>query len=544
MADDDDNGREDDEPPAGEDLPPTGAHHVLPGDEEEPEGETGIPSFEEYRRAREEERGRGAWSPFGAEPTPGPEEAQGEPAPPPDEEPAEQTLPVHGRELDEEEAGDTLDGGEALEGVELPDDEEEGWQPRRYDENGDPITFEEQLAAEAVDVLPSGFEHSEEEIRARRAEAHRRHRRNGRIRLLILLAVVALVALFVVDQLGGSPTKPKHKPPSKPTATLPTSPGRGPKYLAKGSDPSVLPGNVLIADWGARRLLVVSPEGQIVWTYSSNALFSSKFNPDYAFFNAAGDAITINEESHAVIEQLNVAKKKVTYHYGHYDRPGSPANYLDDPGTAIALSDGTILAADIRNCRVSVLHPPSHFHVRNLGHVGKCVHDPPHHYDNPVSAFPLSDGGLVITELSGDVVLLDASGKLTATFPVPGFTRPVAVNETAQGDLVAVDHTHPGAVEILSLSGKIIWRYAPKRGKAELFDPSMALVLPNGDVLVSDDHDNRVIVIDRATRRIVWQYGHLHRARSTSGYLYLPVGVDLVHPDSLLDRFPNATAPR
>jgi len=42
-----------------------------------------------------------------------------------------------------------------------------------------------------------------------------------------------------------------------------------------------------------------------------------------------------------------------------------------------------------------------------------------------------------------------------------------------------------------------------KLGQRELFDPSMAIVLPNGDVLVSDDNDSRVIVIDRDTKKIV-----------------------------------------
>ena len=545
MSDDDD--REGQGPP--DDLPPTGPHHIVPGDDEG-ESSPSIPSFEEYRRAREEGRQEGGWSPFGGTAAQPPQRREEDPGPgpgaldpPPGGEP-DDTLPVRSREVGEDEGGDTLDGGESLEGVELAGADEEEWQPRRFDEHGDPITFEEQLAEEAGDVLPTGYEHSDEEIRARRHAAHQRHRRNGRIRLLILLAFLALVVLFAVHELGGGGGGKAKKPPTKPTAArLPTSVGTGPFYLAKGSDPSVLPGNVLIADWGARRLLVVSPKGQIVWSYTPSSLFGSQFNPDYAFFDATGESITITQESRQQIEQLRVIKPKVTYHYGHYDHPGSKTDYVHDPGTAITLSDGAILAADIRNCRVSVLHPPSHFHVRNLGHVGDCEHAPPRHYDNPASAFPLKAGGLVITELSGEIDLLNAAGKLTAALRVPGFAKPVAANQTAAGDLVAVDHTHPGAVTIFTTAGKVLWRYKPKHGQGELFDPSMAIVLPNGDVLVSDDYNSRVIVIDRRTQKIVWQYGHLHRRSGAAGYLYLPVGVDLVHPYSLLDGFPQATAP-
>ena len=37
--------------------------------------------------------------------------------------------------------------------------------------------------------------------------------------------------------------------------------------------------------------------------------------------------------------------------------------------------------------------------------------------------------------------------------------------------------------------------------------PSLALELPNGNIIVNDDARHRVLVIDRATKAIVWQYG-------------------------------------
>ncbi|MGD0198386.1 MAG: hypothetical protein ABSC56_10855 [Solirubrobacteraceae bacterium] len=524
MADDDDDKTGEGRQPPEDDLPPTGAHDILPGADDEDDGGV-IPSFEEYRRAREEGR-RGGWSPFGG--------SGAEPGADPD---AGDTLPVRSSEDAEEEGGDTLDGEQALEGVELPDDEE-GARP------GTEESFAEQLAEQAADVYPTGYEHTAEEIQERRAAAHRRHRRNGRIRLLILVAVLALIVLFIVDEVGGGGS-PGKSPPAHTTANTPTSAGTGKGHLLARSQPSVLPANVLIADWGSRQLLVVSPVGQVVWSYSVNTLFQNAFNPDYAFFNAAGNSIAVTEESHSLIERLDVASKSVTYTYGHFGRPGRGVNYVHDPSAAIALSNGQIMAADIRNCRVLILTPPSHKHVKHLGHTGRCAHVPPSELDDPVSAFPLSNGGFVVTELNdgGWADLLSARGVLTKALPVPGFTRPSGVNEDGSGDLVAVNHAHPGAVEIFSKSGKVLWRYKVKRGKGELFDPSMALVLPDRNVLVSDDYDDRVIVIDRASKKIVWQYGHLHRPSGAPGYLDLPVGIDLVHPDSLLDRFPDATPP-
>jgi hypothetical protein len=56
----------------------------------------------------------------------------------------------------------------------------------------------------------------------------------------------------------------------------------------------------------------------------------------------------------------------------------------------------------------------------------------------------------------------------------------------------------------------------------------------NGDVLANDDANNRVIVVDPRTNRVVWQYGHTHVAGSGAGYLDNPDGLDLYPPNSEL----------
>jgi hypothetical protein len=43
-----------------------------------------------------------------------------------------------------------------------------------------------------------------------------------------------------------------------------------------------------------------------------------------------------------------------------------------------------------------------------------------------------------------------------------------------------------------------------------------------------------VRVVDPATNRVVWQYGHTGKSGSAPSYLFDPDGVDLVPPDSLL----------
>jgi len=62
-------------------------------------------------------------------------------------------------------------------------------------------------------------------------------------------------------------------------------------------------------------------------------------------------------------------------------------------------------------------------------------------------------------------------------------------------------------------------------GAAALNHPSLAVGLPNGDVLLNDDANHRVIVVDPRTNQVVWQYGVTGRPGSTLGFLNNPDGI-------------------
>ncbi len=63
------------------------------------------------------------------------------------------------------------------------------------------------------------------------------------------------------------------------------------------------------------------------------------------------------------------------------------------------------------------------------------------------------------------------------------------------GVFLSVDYTNPGAIETFTATGRLLWRYEP-HGAHALDQPSLALPLPNGDVLANDDKNERVIVVD------------------------------------------------
>jgi hypothetical protein len=157
------------------------------------------------------------------------------------------------------------------------------------------------------------------------------------------------------------------------------------------------------------------------------------------------------------------------------------------------------------------------------------VHQPPHRFGSPNGAFPLTDGRYLATEINGDWVdQMSLTGQVSWSVHPPGVAYPSDSNEIYPGRYLTADYSTPGKVIEFDSRGRLLWRFGG------LNKPSLALPLPNGDILVNDDYNDRVIVIDPARHRIVWQYGHTGVPGSKPGYLNDPDGVDLTPPNSLL----------
>ncbi len=149
----------------------------------------------------------------------------------------------------------------------------------------------------------------------------------------------------------------------------------------------------------------------------------------------------------------------------------------------------------------------------------------------------MRNGHYLVTEINGSWVdELTLGGHVLHSWHPPGVSYPSDSNEVRPGVYVTVGYTSPGILETFDRRGRLVWRYRPRNGDPQLDHPSLALPLPNGDFLVNDDFNDRVIVVDPRTDRIVWQYGHTRRPGTGPGYLRRPDGVDLAPPYSLLIR--------
>jgi outer membrane protein assembly factor BamB len=298
-----------------------------------------------------------------------------------------------------------------------------------------------------------------------------------------------------------------------------------------------LPGDLLIADRGNGRLLVVTPDHRIIWSLvldRSAGWTQAPLAADDAFFTPDGKSISINAEDQHLIARIDIATRRITWSYGHDGVPGSAPGYLNTPDDAYPLPNGDTLVADIFNQRILEISPSGRI-VRQLGTTRVRRHDPPRAFAAPNGDTPLPDGGMLVTEIGGSWVdRIDRAGNLVWSVQLDGVYYPSDAQLLADGTILVVDYHTPGAVLRVRNDGTVLWRYRVVGGPGQLDHPSLAIQLPNGEIALNDDNNDRVIVIDPKTNRIVWQYGHLGVAGSAPGYLNGPDGIDLVRPGIVL----------
>jgi hypothetical protein len=286
----------------------------------------------------------------------------------------------------------------------------------------------------------------------------------------------------------------------------------------------------MIADRDNNRVIVVSPNHQVVWRFPAQGDLKRGQHfagPDDAFLTPSGRQIVTNEEFSDTIAEIGLGRRpRILWSYGHADAPGSSPGYLAHPDDAYVLPDHLISIADIINCRVLFLNRSLHI-VRSIGSAGRCSHHPPQSLASPNGDTPLPDGGVLVTEIGGWIDRFDRHGHLVFSIRSPT-DYPSDAQLLPDGNVLVAGFNTPGRIDILTPRGKVIWTYGPASGPGELDRPSLAVAFPNGTIAATDDWHHRVVLINRTTRKIVWQYGHFDRAGTGPGYLNKPDGLQLL----------------
>ena len=344
--------------------------------------------------------------------------------------------------------------------------------------------------------------------------------------VLAVLAAIALVGAFVQRSHGGSASPPA-------TSTTKPKPRLDPNRVV--TPKGALPGALLIADRGNDRILLVDPHRRTLWSFPTahdRALHRKLVFDDDTFVEPGGKALVTNEEDHGDILSIDIATHRVTRLFGvpgpqsGPGRSAGPAYKLNWPDDAYVLPDGTMTVADAYRCRI--LFVRNRRIVRQIGRTDACVHDPPRTLGAVNGDTPMPDGGVLVSEINGSWIdNFSSTGRLRSSFEAP-VSYPSDPQPLPRGRILLAAYSKPGAVVILDRHGRVLWRYGPASGWGELNHPSLAIMLPNGDIAINDDFNDRVVIVDRKRRRIVWYYGHVARPGKGANELNTPDGMDFV----------------
>jgi outer membrane protein assembly factor BamB len=340
-----------------------------------------------------------------------------------------------------------------------------------------------------------------------------------------LVGGIGLHGAPLADVVSLRLAKPAKPPPPAPRA---------------GAGAGVFPGDLLIADRGNNRLLLVNPQKKLLWSYPGPgrpAPVGGFYFPDDAFFTHHGSSIISNEEQNETIVQIAFPSGKVTWSYGHPRTAGSAPGFLHEPDDAYLLKDGTITVADAQNCRILFLGPHDR-PVSQIGTTGSCVHNPPQSLGSPNGDTPLANGDVLVSEVNGSYVdELTPNGKLIWSLQLP-ISYPSDPQQLGPDRYLIADYSRPGGIYEFDRSGKILWSYHPASGNGMLDHPSLAERLPNGLIATNDDYRDRVVLINPKTKRIVWQYGRTDRPGTGPDHLKTPDGFDLLEPGGVTPTHP------
>jgi hypothetical protein len=115
------------------------------------------------------------------------------------------------------------------------------------------------------------------------------------------------------------------------------------------------------------------------------------------------------------------------------------------------------------------------------------------------------------------VLLVDQGGNIVWQYGQFGVTGsgpnqlnvPVQNTWLPSGDILITDQANERVIEV-TLAKQIVWQYGTTgvsgNGPNQLNNPNCALLLENGHILICDENNNRAIEVTRAGQ-IVWQYG-------------------------------------
>jgi len=279
------------------------------------------------------------------------------------------------------------------------------------------------------------------------------------------------------------------------------------------------PGNILIADQFNNRVIEVDPAGNILWSFG---LGPNDFSPQSII--GCNDAQRVGPltlmagtgtppgvipqaPNGAVDNRVILVDERgsIVWQYGQFGQIGSGPNLLSTPVQNTFLPNFHVLITDQGNNRIIEVNLRKQIVWQYPG----SNTNPSDQLNSPNSAELLENGHILIADENNNrAIEVTRADQIVKTYTAGGTLGACAfASRLDNGHTLLTDTGHALAVEV-DANDNVVWQFAtgtdPKSVAAPL--PTRAVRLHNGDTLISDQFNNRVIRVSPAGQ-IVTSYG-------------------------------------
>lgn len=245
--------------------------------------------------------------------------------------------------------------------------------------------------------------------------------------------------------------------------------------------------------------------------------------------------LLITERYNERVIKVDPITHDVLWQYGQTDVAGSGTNQLNHPFEAVNLINGNILIADTDNHRVIEVQPSGTSGGTIIWQYGQTgvFGSGTNQLNFPFDVMMLNNGNILITDYG-----IRRTIEVQPTYPIGG--NIVWQKYSPDGYYVESERLPDGSTlltsdsshEVIRITGSpstTIWYYgqygSPGSGTNQLNLPRDAIQLVNGNILITDSGNHRVIEVQptgTSGGTIVWQYGQTGVSGSGVNQLYFP----------------------
>jgi hypothetical protein len=279
------------------------------------------------------------------------------------------------------------------------------------------------------------------------------------------------------------------------------------------------PGNILIADQFNNRVIEVNQAGDILWffglgpkDFSANSIIGCNDAQRVDRFTLMAGTGTppgvIPQAPNGAVDNRVILvdpSGHISWQYGQFGQTGSGFNLLSTPVQCTWLPNTHVLITDQGNNRIIEVTMNKKIVWQYPGSNTK----PADQLNSPNSAELLDNGQILIADENNNrAIEVTRADKIVRTFTAGGTLGAVAfASRLDNGHTLLTDAGNSRAVEV-DANDNMVWQYVtdtdPMSVPAPL--PTRAVRLREGDTLISDQFNNRVIRVNHAGA-IVASYG-------------------------------------